>query len=233
MKYLSHTYKAILTSLALVVGFSATAQDTPLTFNQMEKVQDSIELLYVDIYQIIEDYPKMIYEYEFDGDALSSVSITGIDDIDVVKDLQNKLLELELLKQRMFNVSNRMGVYYVAETDASPVNGYEAFYENIREYLEYPERAEEYGIEGTVFVKFIVDSNGNVTQVNSAGNFESDEEYLTDKLLTEAENAVKATSGNWKPARVGGIPVAHWVVIPIQFSIDKDYYHPLNIRYSG
>lgn len=61
--------------------------------------------------------------------------------------------------------------------------------------IEYPDTEDE----GVVIVKYIVDLNGNISDVKAvSGSVE---------LRKEAERAVRSSSGRWAPAKLGGKPV--------------------------
>lgn len=51
-------------------------------------------------------------------------------------------------------------IFMVVEEQPEMIGGQEALYEEV----EYPEFARKSGIEGTVYLQFVVDENGNVTQ---------------------------------------------------------------------
>jgi TonB family protein len=233
MKFLTKITQATFILTLLAANNMATAQQNILRFDEMEQYQDSVELLYEEIYTIIDKNPTVLYDFEYDNNQKPiAVSVTGIEDAETTSIMKEKLMKLQLLKQHMFNISNRMGIYYVAETNAEPTEGFVDFYKDINNTLDYPEEASDFDKEGTVFVKFIVDSNGNISNVQSSNNFENKTAYLTELFVEHAVMAVKSTSGEWKPATVGGFPVAQWKVIPIQFKLDKRTYYPLNYTFS-
>lgn len=56
-------------------------------------------------------------------------------------------------------------IYAVPEQKAAPVGGLQALYRHIEQNLKYPEKAIRRGLEGRVFVEFVVEKNGTVDQV--------------------------------------------------------------------
>ncbi|WP_299456084.1 energy transducer TonB [uncultured Microscilla sp.] len=56
-------------------------------------------------------------------------------------------------------------IYIVPEKNASPVGGLRALYKHIQKNLKYPEKAIRRGLEGRVFVEFVVEKNGTVNQL--------------------------------------------------------------------
>lgn len=53
-------------------------------------------------------------------------------------------------------------VYSIPEKPAVPLGGLQALYQHIQKNLKYPDLARIRGIEGRVFVEFIVEKNGTV-----------------------------------------------------------------------
>ncbi len=81
--------------------------------------------------------------------------------------------------------------------------------------LKYPEKDLENKTEGTVFVQFIVDENGNFTSIKSADN-----KRATNDMRIAVENAVKKLP-KIIPAKQGKNDVKVTYTIPITFKINK------------
>ena len=195
-----------------------------ITYDQLERIQDKIEELNIDIYKIMYRYPSVSYEYANKMSGEPEVSISGMPDNSDKERLAQYLVALEKNKQKILNLSNRVGVYYISETNPVPKDGYKDFYSDLYRHLSYPKDAMEKGIEGNVMVKFIVDEHGKVTNVTTRENIDTPFNRAVDELEAAAKNAIKETSGDWIPAKAGGMPVAHWVSIPVQFKIENPVY---------
>jgi protein TonB len=76
----------------------------------------------------------------------------------------------------------------------------------------YPYKAREQGIEGYVAVKFLVREDGTVGNVN----------ILKAKPEGHFEEEVRRTLPKWKfqPGRIGGDPVASWVMTTLRFDLN-------------
>ena len=77
--------------------------------------------------------------------------------------------------------------------------------------MPYPPEAADAGIEGTVFIQFIVDTEGNVSNVEAVSG--------PDELRKAAVAAVKK-SGRWEPAIQNGKKVKSYKRQPITFKLD-------------
>jgi len=96
-------------------------------------------------------------------------------------------------------------------TDEMPEfpGGHREFVKFISKNVEYLEIAREYGIEGTVYVGFVVEADGSITQVNVARG-------LFKPLDEEAVRVVKLMPA-WKPGKQKGKPVRVRYKVPISF----------------
>lgn len=218
---------AIAALLMFIAPKQAVAQEAKKSYSDIEKTQDKIEALYIDVYNVIDRYPQATYRYVHENGDVTKVIIEGIPENKDKKMLEVSLIDLENLKKEIFNMSNRMGVYYAAETEPEPKMGYKDFYASLRNNMSYPEQAKENSVEGFVFVKFIVDANGNIGNVYASENIDTSFSSAKDAMKKEAKAAVKATSGQWTPAKIGGIAVPQWVVLPVQFKLESPFFVPL------
>lgn len=103
-------------------------------------------------------------------------------------------------------------VFMIVEDMPIFPGGEEALLKYISESVQYPQKAMEANIQGRVFVKFVIDKEGNVTDVKTArkGN-----EYLD----AEAIRVISAMP-KWTPGRQRGQAVRVAFVVPINFAIE-------------
>ena len=105
-------------------------------------------------------------------------------------------------------------VFLVAEEPASPQIGITGFYEAIKNELTYPAEANQKGIEGKVYVEFIIELDGTLSNYRVLKG-------ISPECDQEAVRAIKATNLRWNPARQRGVPVRSKFVIPIIFRSDN------------
>lgn len=103
-------------------------------------------------------------------------------------------------------------IFTIVEDKAKYPGGDQAFYRYIATNLKYPETARRMGIEGRVYVSFVVEKDGSLTDVQAIKGIGAgcDE---------EAVRIVKA-SPNWNPAKQRGRPVRSRVIIPLIFTLN-------------
>lgn len=102
-------------------------------------------------------------------------------------------------------------IFTIVEDQPEFPGGTAAFYQYVQKNLKYPNQARRMGIEGKVFVQFVVDKDGNITDVQSVKGIGAgcDE---------EAERVIKA-SPKWKPGKQRGNPVKVRMILPITFKL--------------
>ena len=191
-------------------------------YKDLEDLQDRKENYYVDIYNVVKEYPDFTYEYIYKKGELKDVKVTGVDRVMDQKRLELYIYNLKSSDMIMENAPSRTGIYYSAEQDAEPEMGYNDFHDKLYENLNYPDEASNKGVEGTVFVKFVVDENGNINFARADEDIETPYPNAVKQMKESAIEAVITTSGKWKPAKVGGVPVAEWVVLPVVFNFEKN-----------
>jgi protein TonB len=92
-----------------------------------------------------------------------------------------------------------------------PEGGLEAFYKFVGKNLKYPKRAQYTHTQGKVYVEFIVDKNGIVSDLKVVKGIGSgcDEEAMRVLALTK-----------WQPGRQRGKPVKVRMTMPLNFVLN-------------
>lgn len=90
--------------------------------------------------------------------------------------------------------------------------GMAAFYGYVKDKLKYPSMARRMGVEGKVFLNFIIDQDGKVTNVTLVRGIGAgcDEEAI--RVLQKAPK--------WAPGKQRGIPVKVSMTLPITFKLN-------------
>ncbi|MEE1143513.1 MAG: energy transducer TonB [Bacteroidales bacterium] len=105
-------------------------------------------------------------------------------------------------------------VFVVVEEQAEFPGGLDSMYAYIVKNLKYPELAKEKGIEGRVFVSFIIEKDGLISNVKLLRGIGGDCDEAAVKMV---KNMPK-----WKPAKQRGKPVRCQFTLPIKFELPKD-----------
>ena len=129
---------------------------------------------------------------------------------------QRRLLREELaLKTPTFKGDDGEIIYNKAEVDPAYIGGNAAMMAYLRDNIKFPKEAEEAGIEGTVFVDFVISKNGTVRLVE-----------ITDATSDEASKAfrdeafrVVSSMPKWSAGRQHNKAVSVKFNIPITFQV--------------
>lgn len=102
-------------------------------------------------------------------------------------------------------------VFTIVEEQPTPVGGMAAFYEYVKNNLSYPAQARRMGIEGKVYVQFVVDKDGKIRDVTAIKGIGAgcDEEAV--QVLQNAPT--------WLPGKQRGQPVKVRMILPITFKL--------------
>jgi hypothetical protein len=214
----------LLMSLLMMTGSIILAQNNGVQqYLTLEDLEDKNIINFTRIYQIVDDYPDFKYKYVYKNGEVTDVEIEGVDNAMERKRLSVLIFDYKKNKEHIKNMPNRTGVYYSVDQPAEPKEGYQEFYNSLYNSIEYPEEAKNWGTEGNVYVQFVVKKNGEIGHIMTTENIESTEERFVKDLKKTAKEAVKVTSGEWKPAFIDDTPVDSWVVLPVMFRLEA---HP-------
>jgi len=102
-------------------------------------------------------------------------------------------------------------IFTVVEENPQFPGGESAMYKYLAEVISYPEEAKELGIQGRVFVNFLIETDGSVTHVKVLRG-------IGGGCDEEAIRVVRNMPG-WKPGKQRGIPVRVSFNLPIKFTL--------------
>lgn len=104
-------------------------------------------------------------------------------------------------------------IFDIVEDQPEFPGGISAFYGYVGKNMKYPKQARRMGIEGKVYVQFVVDKDGTVTDVRAVKGIGAgcDE---------EAERVLKS-SPKFKPGKQRGRPVKVRMMMPIIFKLSN------------
>jgi len=144
--------------------------------------------------------------------------IVEVDDQEIVQeidlDFDVEILEETVVDDVVFEAPEMEDeqadqIFQIVEDTPVPKGGMEAFYAYVGENLKYPPQAIRMGTTGNVFLKFVVEKDGRLTDIQVLKGIGGgcDEEA---KRVLESAPA-------WNPGKQRGRPVRVYMVIPIRF----------------
>ncbi|HHJ11119.1 MAG TPA: energy transducer TonB [Bacteroidetes bacterium] len=130
-----------------------------------------------------------------------------LEDMEVTQDTEIEIIEFEGEEEE--EVEEQQIFFIVEEMPSFQGKGQEGFREWIQQNLRYPEIAAENGISGRVFVRFVVEPNGSVSNVEVVRG--------VDPALDAEAVRVVSSSPKWEPGKQRGKPVRVAYTFPIVF----------------
>lgn len=104
-------------------------------------------------------------------------------------------------------------VYTAVETQASFPGGVSEFGSFLAKNIRYPADARQKGIQGKVFVMFVVERNGSLSNIKVIRGVSAD-------IDAEAIRVLKI-SPKWMPGRQSGVAIRQQYTVPISFTLAK------------
>ena len=104
-------------------------------------------------------------------------------------------------------------VFTIVEDQPAFPGGNAAFYKFVARNMTYPAQARRMGIEGRVFVQFVVDKDGSVTEVKAVKGIGAGCDREAERVLN--------SSPKWTPGKQRGRSVKVRMVLPIIFKLNN------------
>jgi len=137
----------------------------------------------------------------------NEVEVAEVEMIDTEADATTVVEEFavveEVVEEEIFTIVETMPEF--------PGGGQEALFKFLQKEMKYPQVAKENGIQGTVFVNFVVGQDGKIRDVKVLRG-------VNKMLDDEAVRVVKAMP-SWKPGKQRGKPVSVSYNLPIKFTL--------------
>ncbi|TCI85396.1 energy transducer TonB [Tenacibaculum sp. M341] len=128
--------------------------------------------------------------------------------------LTNRLTREEVRSAQKFNEVDNLAAFPDCKGTGDQLSCFnDEMIKHIQEYFVYPDEAIVNKLEGEVWVRFIIDKEGNVTNIKALGP-------KGGKILKEEAIRVVSHLPKFEPATVNGEPVSIKYGFPINFSLE-------------
>ena len=104
-------------------------------------------------------------------------------------------------------------VFTVVENWPEPPGGMQAFYQYVGENIKYPSMARRLNVTGIVFLQFVVEKNGEITDVKVVRGIGAGCDEEAARVLKSAPD--------WTPGKQRGRPVRVLMTVPIRFVLKE------------
>jgi len=106
-------------------------------------------------------------------------------------------------------------IYIIEQLDIEPVfeGGMEKFPLFLQKNLNYPKKSRKKRIEGYIFIQFVIEKNGDVTNIKIL-------QHLDEYCDAEAKRVI-GLMPKWTPGQKNGRNVRTYFNLPLKFSLTK------------
>jgi hypothetical protein len=169
---------------------------------------------------IAEVNPKISYTYTPSEDGpIKTVLGNYKVEVDGTKTPEEEYSVAVLLQKNFQNRQEMLSFYnrlYNVDLPAAPKGGYAAFYEELKENLDYPQEVSREKVEGLLFVQLAIEKTGKISNIKISESLNTEED-IKRAIERSAIEAIKETSTTWNAAQKDGQPVRSKLEIPIWF----------------
>ena len=114
--------------------------------------------------------------------------------------------------QQLANLTKGEGeIFTIVDEPATPVGGMPEFYKHIMNKMIYPSEAKTKGIQGRVFIEFIINTDGTLSDIKPLKGI--------GEICDQEAVRVVSLSPAWLPGKQRGIAVRQRMVLPITFKL--------------
>ncbi len=159
--------------------------------------------------EVVEDDSEIeetvIESTETNQDEVIAEAIVDVDDVAVEEEVEDIVVPFAVIEK----VAMFPGCEGLSKTQARQCFN-EKMNRHIQKHFKYPDVAKELGIQGRVYVQFVVDREGNVTNIRMRG---------PDKTLEKEARRIIAKLPKFTPGEQRGKKVSMGFSIPINFKL--------------
>ncbi len=213
-------YRGVIFGLSMVLTMSLVI--TAFEWKSYERGIAEIQSKAVNSFEILADIPPTDIPPP-PPPAVSQTVFVEVPDEEVIMDEVKINIDVEMNQETRteeimirpilptIEKEDENAVFTIVETPSEPMDGFEAFYRYIGERIKYPAQARRMGVEGKVFVEFVVNKDGSLTEFQLVKGIGAgcDEEAI--RVLQSAPR--------WKPGKQRGRPVRQKMILPITFKL--------------
>lgn len=143
---------------------------------------------------------------EDDAESENEIGIVNAEVTDKTENIEITHVEIEKEEE-----DDEQVIWQVVEQDPEFPGGVEALYKYIQQNIKYPQLAKENNITGRVFVTFVVERDGSVSNVKAARD-------IGGGCGAEAVRVVKSLP-KWTPGKQRGKAVRAAYTLPVNFTL--------------
>lgn len=187
--------------ILMLILSSATVNDSTMVASINNSVKQAMQAPVDDLQDVIEDHaeiPVIVDEVKFPRPV----------------PIEDQIRELQWsVRADADTVPGDKKIFVAVENPPTPQGGMNGFYEYLASSIRYPAQARTDGVQGKVYLTFIVEADGSLTNIQAVRG-------PSESLKNEAIRVVES-SPKWKPGYQNGIAVRTQFTVPINFSLEN------------
>ncbi len=205
----------------LLVGLASTLLIIYLVFNYTTHEAGAITELQGNAVQIEEEIVPITRQQQATPPppppAAAEILNIVEDDVELEEELEiedtesDEDEEIEIIEVEEEEETDEVFQFAVIEDKPTFPGGEGAMLQYLAENIKYPEISIESDSQGTVYVQFVIDKSGNVTDILIVRG--------VDKYIDKEAVRVMKSMPKWKPGKQRGKPVKVQYVIPVKFTL--------------
>ncbi|MEL6558742.1 MAG: M56 family metallopeptidase, partial [Bacteroidota bacterium] len=143
--------------------------------------------------------------------VIAAIVVSCVED-DNLTEIEEQASESTAVQETFIEIQTSDEVFLKVEDKPEYAGGMEAMYNYLANNIKYPEQAQRLGVEGRVFVQFIVHKDGSLSGVKTIKGIGAG-------CDAEAVRVIK-NMPNWIPGKQSGQTVKVRMVMPVFFKLD-------------
>lgn len=215
-------YRLVFFNIGLIISLA-------ITYTAFEwKFYKNIEV--IDTSSAIDDQFDEVYEIPPTEQEpppppeIKNVNIIVIEDVEELEDELEISFDIEMTDHMVVEIlpeklevaeeieeEESEEIFLIVEEQPAPIGGMKAFYKHINSIIRYPSSARRMGIQGRVFVQFVIEKDGSISKVEILRG-------ISENCNNEAIRVVSSAPA-WKPGKQRGKPVRVKMVLPVTFRL--------------
>lgn len=220
-KFKTWKWASLIPMMALIVTVLSCNDEVMKDVNEVMATTTQMQIP-ASLEPVLKDLQGKYPEADF---VYMETAGTNLDEVARLQDLDQKSIAyFKVWKERetIGMIVNKNGpvqmadngdeTFAIVEQPAEPIGGYGAMYAKLAEELVYPAQARKAGIEGKVYVQFIVDTDGSLTDITVVKGIGAG--------CDSAAIAAMSKMGPFTPPMQRGKAVRQRIILPITFKLE-------------
>jgi len=215
-------FRTVFFNIGLIISLSITYTAFEWKFYDDSSILDSSIIVNDEFEEVFEIPPTE--QPPPPPPEIKNVNIVTIEDTEELEDELEISFDIEMTEQLIVEQMPLVieedeeieeeaseEIFLIVEEQPSPKGGMKAFYKHVNSTIRYPGQSRRMGIQGKVFVQFVIEKDGAISQVIVVRGISEDCDKEAIRVVSSAPP--------WNPGKQRGRPVRVKMFLPISFKL--------------